>query len=112
MLRIPKNMTEQDKEYIKQATVLDSLVSNVKSLMVSVSEITKRLGDTDSKLDLHIASFEAYKEADEKWKQTATPVIQMGQSVQGFGKVTLYILGFFAAVATAVFTAISFFKDH
>jgi len=45
-----------------------------------------------------------YIKRDDEWKLTAMPVIEMGKNVQGFGKVSLYIVGFVAAVAGALIT--------
>jgi hypothetical protein len=37
------------------------------------------------------------------FKKEIMPVIEMGKNVQGFGKVSLYILGFIASVAGAIY---------
>ena len=50
-----------------------------------------------SKLDNYIAD-------DTEWKKQAEPVIKMGESVQGFGKVSLYMLGFIASATGAIVT--------
>ena len=49
--------------------------------------------------------------SDNEWKERAEPVITMGTNVQGFGKVSLYILGFFASVAGAIFAIMHFISD-
>jgi len=43
-----------------------------------------------------------YIKEDMEWKSRAEPVIAMGKNVQGFGKVSLYMLGFVASVAGVI----------
>lgn len=66
--------------------------------------VNGRISVISQKLDDYIIS-------DLKWKETADPVIEMGQNVSGFGKVSLYILGFLAAVAGAILAFTSIFKQ-
>lgn len=39
-----------------------------------------------------------WKKEDRQWKETAFPIIEMGKNMQGFGKVTLYLVGFAASI--------------
>lgn len=105
MIESLKRMTEKEIDILKQYNMIDSLAT-------SVREISMQLSDLANKVDNHAVNFAKYVEADIKWKEAAQPVIQMGQNVQGFGKVSLYILGFFAAVAGAVVVLLNFFNKH
>lgn len=51
-----------------------------------------------------------YIKRDDEWKVMAMPVIDMGKNVQGFGKVSLYILGFIASVSAGFYALMEFFK--
>lgn len=53
-----------------------------------------------------------YIKRDDEWKVMAMPVIDMGKNVQGFGKVSLYILGFIASVSAGFYAVIELFKKH
>jgi hypothetical protein len=53
-----------------------------------------------------------YIKRDDEWKETAMPVIEMGKNVQGFGKVSLYILGFLASVSAGFYTLMAFLKKN
>lgn len=53
-----------------------------------------------------------YIKEDMKWKESAQPVITMGQNVQGFGKVSLYILGFVASVAGVIIYILNIIKKN
>jgi hypothetical protein len=44
------------------------------------------------------------------WKEDITPVIEMGKNVQGFGKVSLYVLGFIASVTAGFYAIMELFK--
>ena len=39
-----------------------------------------------------------WKEIDKIWKEDAKPSIDLGKNVSGFGKVSLYVVGFMSAV--------------
>lgn len=65
-----------------------------------ISDIVKELRD----------EFRQHRKEDLEWKTTAMPVIEMGRNVQGFGKVSLYILGFFASVMGAIYGIIELIK--
>lgn len=51
----------------------------------------------NGKIDKIDAKLDTYIKEDTEWKQKAEPVIKMGENVQGFGKVSLYIIGFIAS---------------
>lgn len=55
--------------------------------------------------------FGEYVNKDEEWKKRAEPVIQMGQNIQGFGRVSLYFLGFISAVGGVILLLVKFFKE-
>jgi hypothetical protein len=51
-----------------------------------------------------------YIKRDEQWKEEITPQIKLVKDVQGFGKVSLYALGFFSAIGGAIMLIINLFK--
>ena len=53
-----------------------------------------------------------YIKEDNEWKTKAEPVIQMGENVAGFGKVSLYIVGFVASVAGAILVLLKLFRKE
>ena len=53
---------------------------------------------------------EKHLEADKIWKETAKPVIDMGVNMQGFGKVTLYAIGFVSAIGGVILLVAKFFE--
>lgn len=59
----------------------------------------------------HKTTVNQYIIDDTDWKQKAQPVIQMGENVQGFGRVSLYVVGFIASVTGAVIMIINIFRD-
>lgn len=65
----------------------------------------------NGKIDKLHVKLDTYIKEDTEWKNKAEPVIQMGQNVQGFGKVSLYILGFVASVFGAVVMIINLLRD-
>lgn len=69
------------------------------------STIDKKLKPLEDKLDNYIVS-------DNKWKEEAQPVIEMGKNVQGFGKVSLYILGFVTSVSAGFYAFMELFRKH
>ena len=80
-----------------------------------IGDLKKMIEKNNHAVDSLLTDFQAHKtvvyahfEKDEEWKKTATPVIEMGQNVQGFGKVSLYILGFFASVSGAILLIIKY----
>lgn len=66
----------------------------------------------NGKIDKLTVKVDAYIADDLQWKQQAEPVIKMGENVQGFGKVSLYIVGFVAAVAGAFISITNLFKEQ
>lgn len=65
----------------------------------------------NGKIDhLHV-KLDTYIKEDTEWKARAEPVIQMGNNVRGFGKVSLYIVGFVAAVAGAIISFTNLFNN-
>lgn len=46
----------------------------------------------------HRAEDTVWKQEDRQWKENAFPIIEMGKNMQGFGKVTLYLVGFAASI--------------
>lgn len=51
-----------------------------------------------------------WKKGDREWKETAFPIIEMGKNMQGFGKVTLYLVGFAASIGGLFLMVENFFK--
>lgn len=68
--------------------------------------------NVNGKINLLTQKVDNYVKQDNEWKIKAEPVIQMGQQVQGFGKVSLYIVGFVASVGGAVLLIINMFKKE
>lgn len=60
----------------------------------------------NGKLDKINLKIDDYIVSDLQWKERAEPTLQMGQNVAGFGKVSLYIVGFVASVAGAIIAVI------
>jgi len=65
----------------------------------------------NGKIDNLHNKLDSYIESDNDWKTKAEPVLQMGKNVQGFGKVSLYIVGFVASVAGAILVVINLLKE-
>lgn len=57
----------------------------------------------NGKIDLLTFKLESYIVADNEWKKKAQPTIDMGNNMRGFGKVSLYVIGFLTSV-TILFT--------
>lgn len=66
----------------------------------------------NGKIDRINDKFDAYIKSDMEWKEKAQPVLDMGNNVQGFGKVSLYILGFVASVAGAIAVIVNLLRDR
>jgi hypothetical protein len=60
----------------------------------------------NGKIDKINDKLDAYIKVDTEWKERAEPVIEMGTNVRGFGRVSLYIVGFIASVTGAIYTII------
>jgi hypothetical protein len=81
------------------SSILDKMEGRI------IATIQRELKPLDSKLD-------SYIKEDNEWKVMAMPVIEMGKSVQGFGKVSLYMLGFIASVSAGFYALMEFFKKN
>jgi len=75
-----------------------------------IQQLKKILEELQIELRKSRQEFQNYVIADEAWKKEAQPVIDMGENVQGFGKVSLYILGFVASVVGAIIGIIKLFQ--
>jgi len=75
-----------------------------------IQQLKKILEELQIELRKSRQEFQNYVIADEAWKKEAQPVIDMGENVQGFGKVALYILGFVASVIGATIGIIRLFQ--
>lgn len=64
----------------------------------------------NGKINLLTKEFREYVTQDEAWKDKAAPVLKMGESVQGFGKVSLYLLGFISALGGAILLLLNLFR--
>lgn len=112
-------MTEEKIQlYIKEtvAHAKDSFFSENSNL---VDMIMHKIEPTVEKsIEKHVngkirvldAKITEYIKADELWKQEITPRIEIIKNVQGFGKVTLYFLGFISAIGGAIILVINLFK--
>lgn len=81
-----------------------------------IKEIQEAVGiaikvHVNGKIDRMNDKIDAYIKSDMEWKEKAQPVLDMGNNVQGFGKVSLYIIGFIASVAGAIAVIINLLKD-
>ena len=74
-----------------------------------LKEFSSNLSDVTKNLAVLSEEFKDHKEVINKYIEETKPVIEMGKNVQGFGKVSLYILGFFASVSGAVLLIINSF---
>ena len=92
-----------DKEQIKliEKTIENSIEKTVNGKIRILTEEFRE----------HKTVVNQYIKDDTEWKGKAEPVIQMGENVQGFGKVSLYILGFIASVAGAIAVIINLLRD-
>lgn len=84
-----------------------------------VGDIKRHLTLQDTKLEelhdeftVHKLVVENHYKEDKEWKDSAMPVIEMGRNVSGFGKVSLYVLGFFASAVGAVMLWFDFLKKE
>lgn len=105
---------DEIKEYIFQAIqagkketsgLVDTIMKKVDTqIELSINK------NVNGKIDRLHSKLDNYIEEDTKWKNTAEPVIKMGENVAGFGKVSLYILGFVASVTGAIIGLIKIFE--
>ncbi len=106
-------MTPEDEQKFKDF-IFQAVQSGKKETSGLVDEILYKMGDhieeainKNSKLNLLSNNFHAYVKEDNAWKVKAEPVIKMGENVQGFSKVSLYIVGFIASVTGAIYAIIN-----
>lgn len=67
-----------------------------------INKLIDMLQEQNKKADAHRTAFEIYVKEDVAWKEAADKKLEVVGSVQGFGKVSLYILGFLAALGAGV----------
>lgn len=98
------------EESLVASSILDKMGIHIKT---TIDDKLKPLSD---KLDNYIKDDTRSKEELAAtllaWKEEITPVIEMGKNVQGFGKVSLYILGFVASVSAGFYALVEFFKKN
>lgn len=95
-------MSEQEKH--KQ---IIEKIDKFQAVVESIYDASRKQVKTAENLDIKLTNF---IEKDTEWKKTAQPVIEMGQNVQGFGRVSLYILGFFASITGAIYGILELLK--
>ena len=79
---------------------------HIQEIKKAVQEtVNGQINNLSRKLDDYIVD-------DTEWKKRAESVILMGENVQGFGKVSLYIVGFIASVGGAVMIILNLLKDE
>lgn len=105
---------ERIKEYIFQAhqagkQETSGLVDHILRKMDDKIKITIK-ETVNGKIDRLHDKLDGYIREDTDWKTKAEPVIKMGENVAGFGKVSLYVLGFIASVTGAVIGLIKLFE--
>lgn len=61
----------------------------------------------NGKIDILSNKLDSYITDDTEWKKRAEPVIRMGENLAGFGKVSLYLVGFVASVVGAILVVIN-----
>lgn len=79
----------------------------IEEKVLKPEEAIKSIYETNQKM---LEMLENHFEKDALWKDRAEPVIQMGINVQGFGRVSLYILGFIASVSAGFYALTNFLK--
>jgi hypothetical protein len=94
----------------------DQLVITVNGKIDAIHKILERQNETmesfHSKVETHIDKDTIDKEKIFAWQDKAQPVVTMGENVQGFGKVSLYLLGFVSALIGAIVLIINLFKKN
>lgn len=105
---------ERIKEYIFQAhqagkQETSGLVDHILRKMDDKIKVTIKEA-VNGKIDKLHDKLDFYIKEDTDWKTKAEPVIKMGENVAGFGKVSLYVLGFIASVTGAVIGLIKLFE--
>lgn len=100
-------MTEQDKQHF-EGLLVKAVQAGKQETSGLVDMIMHEIKSRDEARD---AKINALDEKFEAFTIRAEPVLKMGENVEGFGKVSLYILGFFASVSGVVFSIIHFIKE-
>lgn len=112
-------MTLEDRQHFEEL-LLKAIQSGKKETSGLVDMIMHKLEkEIDPAIKKHVngqftsfkEEFRAYVSEDIQWKKDAMPVIEMGRNVQGFGKVSLYMVGFVASVAGAIAILFNLLKD-
>ena len=108
---------EKIQQYIKDTVThaKDSLLnenSNLVDMIVHKMEghiekaidkhVNGKIKALDTKLDNYIIADMQWKKEDEQWKEDVKPQIQLVKDTQGFGKVSLYFLGFVSALGGCI----------
>jgi len=112
-------MNDSQIQQLIKDTALHVSNSNNKEHSNLIADLRKRDEEKSSVIneirdDLKelIAEFKDHRKEDLEWKTTAMPVIEMGKNVQGFGKVSLYILGFIASLSAGFYALMAFLKKN
>jgi CHAD domain-containing protein len=112
-------MDEQDKQYFDEL-ILKAVQSGKKETSQLVDIVIHRIEPAiekaiekyvNGKISTLSHKLDNYIESDNEWKKTAQPVIEMGKNVTGFGKVSLYLLGFVASVSAGFYAIMSFINN-
>ena len=95
--------------------VVDGIIPKIQNTVVQtvngkIDRIHKILESQNEIMDSFHTKVEKHIESDVLWKEKAKPVIDMGENMQGFGKVTLYFVGFVSAFLGAILLVKEFFK--
>lgn len=101
---------EQIQQIIKETAYMVANSTNKEH-----SRFIAELRESNKQIATEFTSFKQevrdYIKRDDEWKVMAMPVIDMGKNVQGFGRVSLYILGFVASVSAGFYALMAFFKE-
>lgn len=91
----------------KMSIHIDSAVekSVEKHINGKITKLTKELQDHQIVVTQHYID-------DKEWKEQAAPILELGRNVTGFGKVSLYVLGFVASVLGAIILLMDFLKKR
>ena len=79
-------------------------------LVGDMQRVQKEYKTCQGNMKEDISAIHAYIKQDVAWKKEVTPAIKMVQSVQGFGRVAVYLLGFVASMGVAWITITNFLK--
>lgn len=67
--------------------------------------------NVNGKINALHAKMDNYIVSSNEWRSKAEPAIKMVENVQGFGKVTLYMVGFIGSVGGIFIAIMHFFHD-